>query len=75
MKIDFFSKINSAINYLEQGQIIAYPTETVWGLGVNALDENAILKLNTLKQRTKAFIILVSSKDELFNFIYEIFSW
>ena len=37
---------------LDGGDIIAYPTDTLYGLGVNADDQNALNKLNDLKKRT-----------------------
>ena len=30
---------------LRKGQLVSFPTETVYGLGANALDENAVLKI------------------------------
>lgn len=45
------SAISQAIAALNQGQIIAYPTEHVFGLGVDAKNECAVKKLCALKQR------------------------
>jgi len=50
-------------DYLERGKIIAYPTETVYGLGCDALNKRAITRLNKMKGRDagKQLIILVDS--------------
>lgn len=43
--------INQAVKVLEQGGIIIYPTDTAYGLGGNALDENVIKKVYEIKKR------------------------
>jgi len=45
--------IQEAVKHLQQGNIISYPTDTLYGLGVDALNEAAIEKLYELKQRGK----------------------
>ncbi len=53
--------VNQAINILQQGGIIAYPTEAVFGLGCDPFNEQAVKKLLTIKQRSvdKGLIILI----------------
>ena len=48
---------------LESGETILYPTDTVWGIGCNALSDNAIKKIFKLKKRdiSKGLICLASS--------------
>lgn len=50
-----------------QGKIVIFPTETVYGIGTNALDENACKKIFEIKGRpkNKALIVLVSDLDML----------
>lgn len=43
--------INQAIQYLELGQLVAIPTETVYGLAANAFDSNAVLSIYKAKNR------------------------
>jgi len=43
--------ILEAAEIIRQGGLIAFPTETVYGLGANALDENAVLKIFAAKER------------------------
>ncbi len=47
------SCIQQAITFLREGHIIAYPTDTLYGLGVDALNESAINALYALKGRSK----------------------
>lgn len=44
-------KINEAAAYIRRGEVVAFPTETVYGLGANACDENAVKKIFTAKGR------------------------
>lgn len=43
--------INLAVNFLKNGDLVAIPTETVYGLAANGLDANAVLKIFEAKQR------------------------
>jgi len=43
--------INIAINFLKQGELVAIPTETVYGLAANAFDVNAVTKIYQVKNR------------------------
>lgn len=59
--------IQKAFEALAVGGTIAYPTDTIWGLGCDATDEKAVKKIYALKQReeSKSLIILVSSVEML----------
>lgn len=56
--------IQNSLNTLREGGIILYPTDTVWGIGCDASNPQAIQKIYDLKGRTssKALITLVSSE-------------
>ena len=62
------------VNFLKQGKVILCPTDTIWGLSCNALEEKAIQKIIEIKHRpdNKNFIILVSSFDMLKKFVKNI---
>jgi L-threonylcarbamoyladenylate synthase len=55
--------IDKVVSHLKSGGIIAYPTETVWGLGVDISNNDALKKLFGLKGRdtTKAISVLVGN--------------
>ena len=63
--INLKSSIKKAAEQLLNGEIIIYPTDTLYGLGVDATNCNAIDKLNKLKQRIQPYSIIVSSFDML----------
>ncbi|PCI07831.1 MAG: threonylcarbamoyl-AMP synthase [Gammaproteobacteria bacterium] len=65
MASDF--SIRRAAYIIRCGGIIAYPTETIYGLGCNPLDAAAVEKINTIKQRplNKQFILLAGHIDQI----------
>ncbi|MGB5821643.1 MAG: L-threonylcarbamoyladenylate synthase [Saonia sp.] len=56
------NEINSCLEVLSNGGLILYPTDTVWGIGCDATNEDAINKIYTLKERasSKTMICLVA---------------
>ncbi|WP_100616105.1 L-threonylcarbamoyladenylate synthase [Confluentibacter citreus] len=62
------TEINSALQILKQGGLILYPTDTVWGIGCDATNPEAVEKVFKLKQRedSKALICLVAD-DRMLN--------
>ena len=58
--------IKQAAELIRQGRLVAFPTETVYGLGANALDPNAVERIYRAKGRppTSPLIVHVASADE-----------
>lgn len=52
-----------AAEVLKKGGVIVYLTDTLYGLGVNALDENAILKVYKIKKRDRNKPLPIIAKD------------
>ena len=67
-------EIKKAVDVLKQGGIILYPTDTVWGLGCDASNSEAVHKIYQLKKRveTKAMICLVADDRMLKKYVKEI---
>lgn len=63
--------INEAVISLKNGGIIAYPTESVFGLGCDPFNHSAITKLLMLKKRplNKGFILIASSWEQILPLI------
>lgn len=57
--------LEEAGKLIKQGKIVVFPTETVYGIGTNGLDENAVKKLYEVKQRplNKPISLLVSNME------------
>ena len=66
--------INEACRALAAGGIVAYPTEAVWGLGCEPLNEHACLKLMLLKRRSdsKGFILIASDFEQLAPYLAQV---
>ena len=62
--------ISKAVRYLEAGDVVALPTETVYGLGANALDAEAVAKVFEAKGRPSfdPLIIHLSSREEIHDY-------
>lgn len=56
-------EINKAISILQNGGLILYPTDTVWGIGCDATNSEAVHRVYELKERmnSKALICLVAN--------------
>lgn len=63
--------ISRAIDVLRRGGVIAYPTDTVWGLGCDATCPEAVRRIYDIKHRvdSKALITLVSDREMLSEYI------
>ena len=59
--------IKNAVEVLRQGGVILYPTDTIWGLGCDATNEDAVRRIYEIKKRddSKALICLVDSADRM----------
>ena len=59
--------LNNALSILKEGGIILYPTDTIWGLGCDATNAEAVAKVYSIKKRkdSKALISLVADKNQL----------
>lgn len=64
-------RLRRAVQTLEAGGVIAYPTEAVFGVGCDPWDDNALIDLLTLKQRPwhKGLILIASDFNQLQDFI------
>ncbi len=64
-------EIERAVEVLKQGGIILYPTDTIWGIGCDATNEEAVNKIYKLKNREKGknLILLVENERRLQNIV------
>lgn len=63
--------IKQAIDIMKNGGIILYPTDTIWGIGCDATNPNAVSKIYQLKQRaeTKSMLILLGDVNDIGKYV------
>jgi len=56
---------------LQKGGVILYPADTIWGIGCDAADQEAVRRVYAIKGRTynKPLIVLVSDIDQLYEVV------
>lgn len=66
--------IRKATEILKQGGIILYPTDTIWGIGCDATNPEAVEKVYKIKQRSdsKSLVVLASDLDMVAKYVKEI---
>ena len=66
--------IVQCLKVLSDGGLILYPTDTVWGIGCDATNAEAVKKVYQLKQRddSKALIVLIDSAEHLDHYVVDV---
>jgi L-threonylcarbamoyladenylate synthase len=67
-------EVAKAFKVVQDGGIILYPTDTIWGIGCDAANTEAVKKIYRLKQRdeAKSMIILLDTDNKLASYIQEV---
>lgn len=68
------SDLSTIIDTLKNAGTIVYPTDTIWGLGCDARNEEAVAKIFSIKKRKKnsPLIVLLHDENQLFDYVKEI---
>ncbi|PZP51138.1 MAG: threonylcarbamoyl-AMP synthase [Pseudopedobacter saltans] len=71
MNEDFTADLDACLDVLKKGGIILYPTDTVWGLGCDATNAEAVEKIINLKHRpaNKSFVTLLADERDLIQYV------
>ncbi|WCT13855.1 L-threonylcarbamoyladenylate synthase [Mucilaginibacter jinjuensis] len=67
-------EVAKAYKVIQEGGIILYPTDTIWGIGCDATNTEAVQKIFALKQRdeAKSMIILLDADHQLERYVAEV---
>lgn len=67
-------EIKKAIEVLNRGGIILYPTDTIWGIGCDATNKEAVRKVYEIKRRsdTKSMLVLLDTTAKLDYYVSEL---
>lgn len=68
------AEVHNAFEVIKNGGIILYPTDTVWGIGCDATNPEAVAKIYALKQReeSKSMIVLMNGEKMMYNVFKDI---
>jgi L-threonylcarbamoyladenylate synthase len=71
---EYLNDIKEALNVLHRGGVILYPTDTIWGLGCDATNAEAVKRIYAIKRRNdaKALISLVDSETKVQAYVKEV---
>ena len=71
MEEDLKQEIDAAVKVLREGGVILYPTDTVWGIGCDAADKEAVARVFEIKERedAKSLITLVADADMIGRYV------
>ncbi len=74
MKTLLINSVHEASRFIKKGEVAAFPTETVYGLGANAYDEKAVRKIFKAKGRPadNPLIVHVASKKDIYVLAEEV---
>jgi len=63
-----------AVETLKRGGVILYPTDTIWGLGCDATNSEAVARIYAIKQReeTKSMLVLADGPDRILRYVREV---
>ncbi len=69
--MNFEKDIEQCLQALRTGGLILYPTDTIWGIGCDATNAEAVEKVYKLKKRSdeKAMIVLVAAEKDVLNHV------
>jgi len=67
-------EIRSAVDFLKNGKVILYPTDTIWGIGCDATQPRPVERIYRIKQRfeSKSMIILLDNPDKLALYVKKV---
>ncbi len=73
-KKDIEKVLNEALSVIRDGGVILYPTDTVWGLGCDATNPEAVARIYGIKHRddSKSLVLLACDLDQVARYVKEI---
>ena len=68
---DIEAEIVKSLSVLRSGGVILYPTDTIWGFGCDATDDQAVEKIFRIKNRPekKSMIVLIASSRDILKYV------
>ncbi|WP_462316890.1 L-threonylcarbamoyladenylate synthase [Marinilabilia sp.] len=72
--MDFREELKKAVEVIQKGGLILYPTDTIWGIGCDATNAEAVKKVYELKKRAegKGLLVLIENEVRLNSYVREV---
>ncbi len=69
----FLNDIEQCLEVLKKGGLLLYPTDTIWGIGCDATNEQAVARIYALKKRiaSKSMIVLIAEEKDLSKYVLQ----
>jgi L-threonylcarbamoyladenylate synthase len=66
--------LKAAVEILHRGGLVLYPTDTIWGIGCDATNEEAVARIYSIKKREdeKSLLILLDDAEKLTEYVTEV---
>ncbi|MGM9803419.1 MAG: L-threonylcarbamoyladenylate synthase [Muribaculaceae bacterium] len=66
--------LKQCLEVLKRGGLILYPTDTIWGIGCDATNEDAVKRIYELKRRSdnKAMLVLIDAMDHIDHYVVDV---
>ena len=67
----FDTEVEKTLEVLRNGGVILYPTDTIWGIGCDAINEKTVQRIYDIKQRddSKSMIVLVADERDILQYV------
>jgi len=67
-------EIFKAVDFLKKGKVILYPTDTIWGIGCDAMIAKSVQRIYRIKQRveSKSMIVLLDDPGKLTKYVKQV---
>jgi L-threonylcarbamoyladenylate synthase len=69
-----FDNLNDMLEVLQKGGIVLYPTDTVWAIGCDATNDEAVAKLLKIKkiEKTKGLVVLADTIETVMEYVEQV---
>ena len=74
MDKSYLEEIKTVVKLLKEGKVILYPTDTIWGIGCDATNSEAVKRVYEIKKRidSKAMIVLLDLPEKISLYIKQV---
>ncbi|OFX45610.1 MAG: threonylcarbamoyl-AMP synthase [Bacteroidetes bacterium GWA2_30_7] len=74
MEKNYLEEIKTVVKLLKEGKVILYPTDTIWGIGCDATNSEAVRRVYEIKKRidSKSMLVLLDAPEKISLYIKQV---